>query len=397
MEKNGDLIVNLIKSILAATSFVVAISHAHAQPEIDFEALSKQYNGQRNWSVPEAGRFGLSMFTFQDFNGNGVYELEDKPLANIPVVLLDEHGTLIDIKKTNVDGYINFYGSTFEGTEETIKKPGKYTLRILTPEQFDLTTDSLAQTIEVVELEGSIGGLIAKNVPKISGFKRKLAIFGQTIAIDDHTIAATSPSGEKLAINVGREGRYSVPATQGAWALKYADRAAMLIDVDATPIQLSKTFGTESKQEVSSVTTVTFDDMVHDEGVLKIPNGYAGLNWDNWVITHKHFYKAEGYKNGAVSGDYVAYNSSGHPASISRSEPFDFVGGYFSVSFDSAEGEGFDVKAYRGDQLAYHDVIKLSRFGPVHFMADYRDITKLEFSTQHYWQGIADDLQFRLP
>jgi len=389
----------LLKStFLAAAIALTVTTQAGADDRIDYDALSNQYNGKRDWTVPEAGKFGLSTFAYQDMNGNGVYELGDKPLANIPVALFDESGNLIEVKKTNVDGYANFYGSTFEGMENvtSIRKPGRYSLRLLVPDQFDLTTDTLMQTVEVMPLQGSIGGLIANNVPKISGFKRKLTLVGQTTAIDDLSVNATSRDGSKQSAKIDDRGRFELPVTKGTWTIKSKERT-ITVDISDTPVQLAKTFGTESKPSRNPTTTVTFDDMIRDEGVLKIPNGYAGLDWDNWVITHKHFYKGAGYKNGAVSGDYVVYNSSGHPASISRTEPFDFVGGYFSVSFDSAEGEGFDVKAYRGDQLVYHDVIELSRFGPVHFMADYRGITKLEFSTQHYWQGIADDLQFRLP
>lgn len=388
----------LLSTFFGAVIALTVATQAGAVDRIDFGALSKQYNGKRDWGVPEAGKLGLSTFAYQDMNGNGVYELGDKPLADIPVALLDERENLIEVKKTNVDGYVNFYGSTFEGMEEAISiiKPGRYSLRILVPDQFDLTTGTLLQTVEVTPLEGSIGGLIAKPVPRISGFKRKLTLVGQTTAIDDLSVEATSPDDRKQSAKIDDGGRFELPVTKGTWTIKSKDRMISL-DVADTPVQLAKTFGTEMTAPANPMTMVTFDDMIRDEGVLKIPNGYAGLSWDNWVITHKHFYKGAGYKNGAVSGDYVAYNSSGHPASISRSEPFDFLGGYFTVSFDSAEGEGFDVKAYRGDQLVYHDVVELSRFGPVHFMADYRGITKLEFSTQHYWQGIADNLQFRLP
>lgn len=381
---------------MGAVIALTVATQAGAEDRIDFDALSKQYNGKRDWGVPEAGKFGLSSFAYQDMNGNGVYDLGDKPLADIPVALLDESGNLVEVKKTNVDGYVNFYGSSFEGMNETISKPGRYSLRVLVPDQFDLTTDTLMQTVEVVPLEGSIGGLIANHVPRISGFKRKLTLVGRATAIDDLSVEATSPDGNKQMAKIDAGGRFELPVTKGNWTIKSKDRM-ITAEVADTPIQLAKTFGTESTTPSDPITTVTFDDMIRDEGVLKVPNGYAHLDWNNWVITHKHFYKGVGYKNGAVSGDYVAYISSGHPASISRTEPFDFVGGYFSVSFDSAEGEGFDVKAYRGDQLVYHDVVELSRFGPVHFMADYRGITKLEFSTQHYWQGIADDLQFRLP
>ncbi len=39
------------------------------------------------------------------------------------------------------------------------------------------------------------------------------------------------------------------------------------------------------------------------------------------------------YRRSRTSGEFVAYNSSGHPAAISSDEPFDFVGGYFGVAW----------------------------------------------------------------
>jgi hypothetical protein len=97
-----------------------------------------------------------------------------------------------------------------------------------------------------------------------------------------------------------------------------------------------------------------------------------------------------------MSGKYVAYNTSGYPVTIEREDGFDFHGGYFAVAWRFAEGETMQVKAWRGEELLGSESLTLSSMGPFWFDADYRDITRLEIATDHYWQFVADDLTFRL-
>jgi hypothetical protein len=91
----------------------------------------------------------------------------------------------------------------------------------------------------------------------------------------------------------------------------------------------------------------------------------------------------------------VAYNSSGFPATISSEASFDFVGVFLGVAWPEAEEYQIVIKAWRGDQPAYEDQVKTSTRGPVYFDADYRDITRLEFSSKGSWQVVIDDLEFR--
>jgi hypothetical protein len=95
-----------------------------------------------------------------------------------------------------------------------------------------------------------------------------------------------------------------------------------------------------------------------------------------------------------MSGEYVVYNSSGHPTKAFADKPFDFLGGYFSVAWDGAEGETLRIEGWRGDELVYQDEIELSYLGPVYFDANYTDVMAVKFSTRHYWQFVGDDLTF---
>ena len=94
----------------------------------------------------------------------------------------------------------------------------------------------------------------------------------------------------------------------------------------------------------------------------------------------------------------MAYNSSGHPVTISAPEGefFDFVGGYFSVAWPTAEGEVLNIAAWRESQLVSSSRLTLSYLGPTWLEADLRSIDRLTLTTSHYWQFVVDDLTFRL-
>ena len=96
-----------------------------------------------------------------------------------------------------------------------------------------------------------------------------------------------------------------------------------------------------------------------------------------------------------MSGEFVAYNSSGHPVSITHDRPFDFIGGFFGAAWLEAEGETLQVRGWRGAELVYDERIELSALGPVYFAAGFNGVTRLEFSTERYWQFVCDDLEFR--
>jgi hypothetical protein len=140
---------------------------------------------------------------------------------------------------------------------------------------------------------------------------------------------------------------------------------------------------------------VDFETVTRSE-ITKMPNGIGGLNWDALLAVDNEFYGGEGYINATMSGKYVAYNTSGYPVTIELEDGFDFRGGYFAVAWRSAEGETLQIRAWRGEELLGSESLPLSAMGPFWFDADYRDITRLEIATAHYWQFVTDDLTFGL-
>lgn len=70
---------------------------------------------------------------------------------------------------------------------------------------------------------------------------------------------------------------------------------------------------------------ITFEgpDLTCSEYSDAIPNGYAGLNWDNFYCVNGTTYinNPSGYFNGTVSGDNVALNSLENPATFTITAP----------------------------------------------------------------------------
>jgi hypothetical protein len=70
---------------------------------------------------------------------------------------------------------------------------------------------------------------------------------------------------------------------------------------------------------------------------------------------------------------------------------------YVSVAWPKAEAGFIEIKGWRDDEIVYRDRLKATTSGPIKLEAGYRDVTRVEFSTQHYWQVLLDDLAISIP
>jgi hypothetical protein len=79
--------------------------------------------------------------------------------------------------------------------------------------------------------------------------------------------------------------------------------------------------------------TATFDDGLAD--LTAIPNGYAGLSWNNLYALNgtTYFGNPSGYFDGRVSGDFVAYNGFGSPASFGLEPSFTVNSFYLTAAW----------------------------------------------------------------
>lgn len=88
----------------------------------------------------------------------------------------------------------------------------------------------------------------------------------------------------------------------------------------------------------TELTTVSFDDVPGKSPSTTnnvIPNGYAGLNWDNIYVVHQTFFPGSGYVNGTTSGEWVAFNGFAQIGTIDNALDFNVVKGNFTAAWNN--------------------------------------------------------------
>jgi hypothetical protein len=291
-------------------------------------------------------------------------------------------------------GHSRWYGD--------LNAPGEYTVRVEPPPGWQVTSGNASQTITVSEREASATGLVANTTYDAVGVAPDLRISGALGEAGSDAagvrLRAQSPHGTIESVEIAEDGTFSFPVSRGDWRLELSSHGKAMVTRDVTvqdyPVVLSRLsatampHGPHGPQRI----TVNFDDVTPSDTLQEIPNGYAGVNWRNWVSTHEKLYGGDGFVNAAVSSEYVAYTSAGHPATISSASTFDFVGAYVTALWPGTAEYDAIIRAWRGDELVYEDRFRPKAAGPEFFAADYRGISKLEFSSDGYWQVAVDDI-----
>lgn len=285
-----------------------------------------------DWSGPSSGSMNFSVFIYRDRTNGAQFQLGDLPYAG-GIVKLERDGEAIASVRSNIDGFANFTASIAQ-QDAIIREPGNYLTRVVPPPFSRMTSGNAEQAMRVVELPGAPGDLAMTTLPEPVG-----------LAFDEIAM----PSNRSDARNLRPTG-----------------------DI------------------------VVFEDLISHGGVMKIPNNYHGLNWRNWVVTHNRFYGGPGYVNGTMVGEYVGYGGSGHPMEVWRTDPFDVVGCYVTAAWPQAEGELLRVRAWRGDRMVHERAIGLSVLRPQYLDLNFRDVTRVEFTTAHCWQVVVDALECRV-
>lgn len=375
--------------VAPAIGLAMSCSAAHAGNATD-------YYPRRAWDAFNGGQMNTSVLVFHDRNRNGVYDLGDKPMPHVAVELGKPNGDTI-MRWTNIGGFANFRMSVLQRNLEVVD-PGHYSFHVVPPPGFSVTTGNASQESDYAASPGSPGDMIAMRTAHPVGLAADLTVSGA--AAKGARISLTGPDGASAAAKVDPDGRFSAPVSSGEWLVEVsADGATERrhVAVGEAPVVLSAFSGKAGPAEepLPKQHVVGFDDLLTTSGVFEIPSGYGGLDWYNLVAMHQRFTDGPGYINTTMSGEFIAYNSSGHPGQVFSDKPFDFTGAYFGAGWNDAEGETLVLKAWRGDQPAYEDRLVLSASGPVYFAADYLRITRLEIRTQHYWQAAMDDCAYR--
>ncbi len=351
--------------------------------------------------APQTARkkLNISWFVYRDSNRDGIYNANDRPYAGLQVNLL-RNGERIVSSRSNVNGFANFRMSR-SAEHGSIVEEGTYELVASPPKGWAITSGSDSTSMTFRFLDHSPAGIIAESVPVGLGVAPASSISG-SVAGNPTASALTGKKGEveMNPLEISSDGKFSVDCSVYSAIVLASDQGSNVqtrIPCDFFPTRLSASyFSAEDKIENAQAITANYDDLNRSEALTKIPSDYAGLDWHNWIATHNLFYNGPGYVNATTSGDYINYNSSGHPATISRSTPFDFISTYIGVAWPNAAEGGVIIEGYRGDEKVYSDRLSLNDHGPIKFLANYFDVTEIRIYSEVYWQVILEDSVFRL-
>lgn len=136
---------------------------------------------------------------------------------------------------------------------------------------------------------------------------------------------------------------------------------------------------------LAGTNTITFDDL--NPGSLPggdepydapIPNGYNGLQWNNlWIVNvPESGAMYTGYNYGLVSGNNLAYNAYGNPASISGA-PFNLNSAYLTAAVYTTVN--LEVQGFVGTTLAYDNSYILNESGPTLIDFNYVGVDEVNF------------------
>ena len=127
---------------------------------------------------------------------------------------------------------------------------------------------------------------------------------------------------------------------------------------------------------LANAAVIHFDDLPGDE-TLPIAAGYAGFDWTNMGTVRVDAYAGSGFEAGTVSGDNVAYNWYGAPATVASSDgsAFAFTGAYFTSAWVEQE---ISFEGWRnGQQLFASGAYTLATTAPGWIRLDWAGIDTL--------------------
>jgi hypothetical protein len=313
------------------------------------------------------------------------------------------------IARSNGAGFANFALSR-QRRGALIRRPGEYRFRLLVPPGWEVTSRNGEQRSRIEGLAGAPADLVSRHPIRPFGLAPALSLTGRCLrrrpdgrlAGAPHArVEAEGPGGRSARVEAAGDGTFTIPVVPGRWrlALRAAAETAPLrreLEVRDAPVHVGRlVLGEEPPAPLEPAEVVDFESITGFD-TAKIPSGVAGLEWDYVNVVDAVWPDAPGYVNTLASGRYVAYNSSGFAATLSRRQRFDFHGAYFGAAVPQAHGERLHARAYRGDALVADDEVVLSVLGPVWLAADYRDVDRLVLSTERYWQFAVDDLTVSL-
>ena len=344
------------------------------------------YPMRTDWSESN-GKVNLSVYVFNDLDESGEYDLGDRAMSGIATGIR-QSGIPFSISRSNGNGFANFDASSFDESA-IIDAAGSYEFEVFSPPGWYISTGNQVQQREVIALPGSLAGLILSAPLEPVGLVRYKFVRG-TYSLPSAGFLKLEKNGAVVAqaeLAPGEE--FLWPVEPGQYKL-VSEAGSRPVHVGQYPVDIGKVTAFPPSTAFGNI--VHFEDMAAG-GLEKAPSGYGGLNWFNLNIMENNYMPdSVGTVNGATSGINIVYTSSGHPASIYRDSPFDFIGVNLTLAWPRSEGEMLEFRFFQGDNLALTDSIGLSAYGPITYQPLLSGITRIELSTPHYWQAVLDDL-----
>jgi hypothetical protein len=130
-----------------------------------------------------------------------------------------------------------------------------------------------------------------------------------------------------------------------------------------------------------------------------VPNGYGGLNWNNFAVADGlQFGTTTGYHTGVVSPDNVAFNPYGDPDSITASGGlFDLSSAYLTAALNLGTPLDIQVQGYLDATLLYNQTYVINNSGPTLIDFDYDGVNKVTFTSIPGQPFVMDNLDVSIP
>lgn len=386
---HAAILVVAVAIIVAAVAWLLRKAHLRRRARRRADPAG-DYAMRTDWQR-STGTVNYSSFVYFDVDRDGRYGVADRPMAGIIVRLFDEQGAFLASARTNNGGFANFAMST-SSTDAVIRSPGAYRFAVSVPPGWRAPSANETQTQRFRQAPGSPAGLLSQDLPAPVGLAPARRLAGRMAERGAATLLVMAKAEvlESRALMPGSAFRLDLPGEADMVVIAGGglDRRLAL---SPYPTDL----GLLLPQAVpgdAALRRIGFDD-VTGRGFRKIPHGHAGLEWRNLnAMAQDHTKGSEGYVNGNVSGDHIAYTSSGYPAEFSRATTFGFHSVLLSSAWLKAEGEVALIESWLGDQLVASDELALSALTPLHYAPMLRQVTRVRLLTKHAWQMVLDDL-----
>ncbi|CDX40231.1 conserved exported hypothetical protein [Mesorhizobium sp. SOD10] len=352
------------------------------------------YAPRAKWA-PTSGKLNFLSFVYMDVDGDGTYGQADRPMAGIVVRLYDERGAFLASARSNAAGFANFPMSS-KRRSAAIQRPGRYRFSVSVPPGWRASSANADQAVRLMEAPGSMVGLAGEGLPKPVGLAPGRAAGGSTPARAEATLSVMGKGQLLQSHALPADAAFRVPLSVDADEIVIVGSGLdRRLKLSAYPVNLGL-LAPGALAPDAPLKAIGFDDIT-PRGLCKVPSGHAGLDWRNLnAMARDHTANSEGYVNGNVSGAYIAYTSSGHPAEFGRAAPFGFHSVMLTTAWLTSEGEVALVESWLGEELVASDEIVLSALAPVQYAPMLKAATRVRISTRHHWQAVLDDLVLAL-